>query len=68
MDDAATFRREAGRYRKLAEEEPNPEVAQRMRDFASHHNALAELVGEAERPPATQPVHQQSKTELDDKT
>jgi len=31
MDDAATFRREAGRYRKLAEEEPNPEVAQRMR-------------------------------------
>jgi len=33
MNDAANFRREAGSYRKLAEEEPDPEVAQCMRDF-----------------------------------
>ena len=49
MTDAANFRREAARYRKLAEEEPNPEVAQRMRDFASHYDGLAEVLEEAEK-------------------
>jgi len=49
MTDAANFRREAARYRKLAEEEPNPEVGQRMRDFADHYDGLAAILEEAEK-------------------
>src|ERR1041384_4519134 len=46
MGDAAQFKREAERYRKLAAEESSPVVARRMLDFAEHYEALAALMGE----------------------
>ena len=69
MSNAANFKREAERYRKVAKEEKQPHVAERMLDFAAHYDGLAAILEEAERPakPQQQPVQQQqSKTKPDD--
>jgi hypothetical protein len=69
MSNAANFKREAERYRKVAKGETKPQVAQRMLDFAAHYDGLAAILEEAERPPKAQhqPVQQQqSRTKLED--
>jgi hypothetical protein len=74
------YRREAERLRRLADDQTDPELAQKLRQMAAENDALAaELEPKGDKggpsPPAMhvpmqqQPIQQQqSKTDPDDKT
>jgi hypothetical protein len=44
MTDAAFYRNEAERYRKLAAAEPDPELAKQWRDFAQDFDLLVAIL------------------------